>query len=187
MPTRLASSIVRGGMALAGIVEVSMIAARPTPEWRIALYLAAREQSKGRINMFEVNWLAIIAAAVMGFLVGGLWYGPIMGKKWMGAVGLTEEQIKGGNMALIYGGAFAFSLIGSWTLAHTFASYAEYGADLSFFAKVMTAFGVALGFIVPAIGTNYLFSQKGKALFFIDAAYWLLFYIAMGCVHAWIG
>jgi len=52
--------------------------------------------------------------------------------------------------------------------------------------KVMTAFGVALGFIVPAIGTNYLFSQKGKALFLIDAAYWLLFYIAMGLVHAYL-
>ena len=50
----------------------------------------------------------------------------------------------------------------------------------------MTSFGVALGFIVPAIGTNYLFSQKSKALFLIDAGYWLLFYIAMGAVHAYL-
>jgi hypothetical protein len=103
-----------------------------------------------------------------------------MGKKWMGAVGLSEEQIKEGNMGLIYGGAFVFSLVASWTLAHTFASYAQ---DLSLGVKVLTAFGVALGFIVPALGTNYLFSQKGKALFFIDAGYWLLFYTAMGLVH----
>ncbi|RZV35711.1 MAG: DUF1761 domain-containing protein [Sphingomonadaceae bacterium] len=136
--------------------------------------------------MFDVNWLAVVLAALAGFVVGGIWYGPIMGKKWMGAVGLTEEQIKQGNMALIYGGAFAFSLLASWTLAHTFGSYAEAGADLSIFAKVMTAFGVALGFIVPALGTNYLFSQKSKTLFFIDASYWLLFYIAMGLVHAFM-
>jgi len=131
--------------------------------------------------MFDVNWLAIVLAAAAGFVVGGLWYGPIMGKRWMGAVGLTEEQVKEGSMALIYGGAFAFSLLASWTLAHTFASY-DY--ELSFLAKVMTAFGVALGFIIPALGTNYLFSQKSKALFFIDAGYWLLFYIAMGVVHS---
>ena len=93
-----------------------------------------------------------------------------MGKKWMGAVGLTEEQIKEGNMPLIYGGAFLFSLLASWTLAHTFQSYADVGADLSVVAKIMTAFGAALGFIVPAIGTNYLFSQKSKGLFFIDAS-----------------
>lgn len=131
----------------------------------------------------EVNWLAIILAALSGFLVGGIWYGPVMGKKWMGAVGLSEEQIKQANMGVVYGGAFAFSLLASWTLAHTFATYAQ---DLSIPVKIMTAFGVALGFIVPAIGTNYLFSQKSKTLFFIDAAYWLLFYTAMGTVHAFL-
>lgn len=135
------------------------------------------------MNLFDVNWLAVVLAAACGFLVGGIWYGPVMGKKWMGAVGLTEDQIKSGSMGMIYGGAFAFSLLASWTLAHTFATY---GQDFSVMVKVMTAFGVALGFIVPAIGTNYLFSQKGKALFFIDAAYWLLFYIAMGLVHAYL-
>tara|TARA_R110000765_G_scaffold415498_1_gene516658 strand:+ start:130 stop:543 length:414 start_codon:yes stop_codon:yes gene_type:complete len=134
------------------------------------------------MNIFDVNWIAVIVAALAGFLVGGIWYGPVMGKRWMGAVGLTEEQIKEGNMGKIYGGAFAFSLIASWTLAHTFATYA---VDLDFGVKVLTAFGVALGFIVPAIGTNYLFSQKSKTLFFIDAGYWLLFYTAMGVVHAW--
>jgi len=138
------------------------------------------------MNLFDVNWLAILLAAASGFLVGGLWYGPIMGKKWMGAIGLTEEQIHDSknSMALIYGGAFAFSLLASWTLAHTYESYMQ---ELSFTVKVLTAFGVALGFILPAIGTNYLFSQKGKALFFIDAGYWLIFYSVMGSVHAALG
>ena len=133
------------------------------------------------MDLMDVNWIAVVGAAACGFVVGGIWYGPVMGKKWMGAVGLTEEDVQSGNMGLIYGGAFAFSVLASWTLAHTFASY---GAELSFAVKVLTAFGIAIGFIVPAIGTNYLFSQKTKALFFIDATYWLLFYTAMGLVHA---
>ena len=133
------------------------------------------------MSLLAVNWIAVLAAAVMGFVVGGIWYGPIMGKRWMGAVGLSEEEIRSGNMAAIYGGALAFSLLASWTLAHTFTSYATH---LSFSVKILTAVGIAAGFILPAIGTNYLFSQKGKALFFIDAGYWLLFYAAMGAVHA---
>lgn len=135
------------------------------------------------MNILEVNWLAIILAAACGFLVGGIWYGPIMGKKWMGAVGLTEEEIQGGNMGLIYGGAFAFSLIASAMLAHMFFRLGQ----PPFHVKMMMSTGIALGFIIPAIGTNYLFSQKSKALFFIDAGYWLLFYAAMGLVHAWLG
>jgi hypothetical protein len=43
----------------------------------------------------------------------------------MGAVGLSEEDVNAGNMPLICGGAFAFSLLASWTLAHTFASYGQ--------------------------------------------------------------
>ena len=78
--------------------------------------------------LFDVNWLAVVLAALAGFVVGGIWYGPVMGKRWMGAVGLTEEQIKGGSMAAIYGGAFAFSLLASWTLAHTFAKSRPYTA-----------------------------------------------------------
>ncbi|WP_336985774.1 DUF1761 domain-containing protein [Altererythrobacter aquiaggeris] len=134
--------------------------------------------------MFDVNWLTIVLGAAAGFLVGGLWYGPVMGKKWMGAVGLTEEQIKQGNVGLIYGLTFAFSLLASWTLAHTYASYAY---EIGFSGKVMLSWGVAAGFVIPALGTNYLFSQKSKTLFFIDAGYWMLFYLAMGAVHAWLG
>lgn len=136
------------------------------------------------MDIFDVNWLAVVVAAAGGFLIGGIWYGPVMGKKWLGAVGLSEEDIQDGHMGRIYGGAFAFSLLASWTLAHTFATYLT---DLSLLVKTLTGMGVALGFVIPAIGTNYLFSQKTRALFFIDAGYWLLFYTAMGLIHGLMG
>ena len=131
------------------------------------------------MEFYAANWIAIIAAAAAGFVVGGIWYGPVMGKKWMGAVGLTEEDIKSGNMGTIYGTAFVFSLIASTTLAHLLTYFADAGMNTT----ILISVGVAAGFIIPAIGTNYLFSQKSRALFFIDACYWLLFYAAMGLVH----
>ena len=88
------------------------------------------------MNIFDVDWIAVVVAAVMGFVVGGIYYGPLLGKQWMGAVGLTEEEVEQGNMPMIFGGAFAFSLFASWVLAHTFASYAQ---TLSFEVKVLTA------------------------------------------------
>lgn len=136
------------------------------------------------MNIFDVNWIAVFGAALSGFVVGGIWYGPIMGKRWMGAVGISEEEIQEGSTGKLYLGAFVLSVIASWTLAHTFATYA---VELSFTVKVLTAMGVALGFLIPAIGTNYLFSQRSKELFLIDAMYWLLFYLAMGVVHGLLG
>lgn len=136
------------------------------------------------MNILDVNWLAVVLAALAGFVVGGIWYGPIMGKRWMAAIGMTEEDMqnvdKRGGMAKIYGFTFLLSLVASWTLAHVFATYPE----LAFGVMVLTAFGVALGFILPALWTNYLFQGANRSLYLIDGGYWLLFYTAMGCVHA---
>lgn len=127
----------------------------------------------------ELNWLAVLVAGVMGFVVGGIWYGPLMGRKWMAAVGLSEADIQKGHMPTIYGLAFVFSFLASALLAWIFAAFPQ----LDFTGKVVLAAAVALGFIVPAMGTNYLFSQKSMQLLFIDGAYWLLFYLTMGAVH----
>jgi hypothetical protein len=51
----------------------------------------------------------------------------------------------------------------------------------------MISTGVALGFIVPAIATNYLFARKSIGLFAIDAGYWVVFYAAMGTVFMLMG
>ena len=73
----------------------------------------------------EINWLTVMAAAAMGFVVGGIWYGPIMGKRWLAATGLTEEDVQQGHMPSIYGGALIFSIIASAMLAHVYAAYGD--------------------------------------------------------------
>jgi hypothetical protein len=131
------------------------------------------------MGITELSWLTILVAAIMGFVVGGIWYGPIMGRRWLVAVGLTEADVQNGSMPMIYGFAFVLSLIASAMLAWLLSAF----ANLEVFEKILVALGIAAGFIVPAIGTNYLFSQKSRGLFLIDATYWLLFYLAMGTVH----
>ena len=131
------------------------------------------------MGITELSLLTILVAAIMGFVVGGIWYGPIMGQRWLVAVGLTEADVQNGSMPMIYGFAFVLSLIASAMLAWLLSAF----ANLEVFEKILVALGIAAGFIVPAIGTNYLFSQKSRGLFLIDATYWLLFYLAMGTVH----
>ena len=54
----------------------------------------------------QIHWLAMIAAAVAGFAVGGIWYGPLFGKAWMAARGIAKEDTAGMNMPLIFGSTF---------------------------------------------------------------------------------
>ncbi len=132
--------------------------------------------------MANANLLAILVAAATGLLIGGLWYGPLFGKAWMADHGFTQQQLRSGNMLKIYGLTFAFSVLSAVFLGHLLAFF-----DTSARATLMISVGIALGYIIPAIGTNYLLSRKSGKLFAIDAGYWLTFYAAMGSVFMLVG
>lgn len=132
--------------------------------------------------MANANLLAILIVAISGFLVGGLWYGPLFGKIWQREIGLSDEDVKSSNMAKIFGVTFLFSLLSAVFLGHLLAHF-----DTDFYRTMMISTGIALGFVAPAIGTNYLFGRKSGKLFAIDAGYWTVFYAAMGLVFALLG
>ena len=63
------------------------------------------------------NPLAMLVAALSALVVGFIWYNPkVFGKAWQQASGITDEQIKGGNMAKIFGLAFIFAFLLSTAL-----------------------------------------------------------------------
>ena len=132
--------------------------------------------------MANANLLAILVAAAAGFLVGGLWYGPLFGKAWMTENNFAEEELRGANMLKIYGLTFAFSVLSAVFLGHLLAFF-----DANARSTMMISVGIALGYIVPAIGTNYLFARKSGKLFAVDAGYWIVFYAAMGIVFVLLG
>ena len=126
------------------------------------------------------HWLAILAAAVAGFVVGGLWYGPLFGKAWMKARGLSAEELKSGaNMGKIFGATFVLNLIAAFMLDHL---YWTYDAPVGLHHSLVIAGIIGVGFIATSIGVNYLFSRLPRALFLIDAGYWIVMYLVMGAI-----
>jgi len=127
----------------------------------------------------QLHWLGILVAAVAGFAVGGLWYGPLFGKPWMKARGFTPESAKQGvNMPLIFGLTFVLNLVAAAVLDHVFGTYGAIDLGLA----LMVSGGIAIGFVVTSIGVNYLFSRMPRALFLIDAGYWIVIYLVMGAI-----
>jgi hypothetical protein len=133
--------------------------------------------------MANANLLAILIAAVSGFMVGGIWYGPLFGKVWQREIGLSDDEIKNANALKVYGLTFLFSVLSAVMLSHLFIRTGV----TEFHIVMMMSVGIAVGFIVPAIGTNYLFGRKSGKLFAIDAGYWIAFYAAMGLAFALLG
>ena len=55
----------------------------------------------------SVNYFAVLVAALVTFVIGGIWYSPaVFGKAWMQENGFTEESLKNRNMAKIFGLSF---------------------------------------------------------------------------------
>ncbi|MCJ8159549.1 DUF1761 domain-containing protein [Sphingomonas sp. LaA6.9] len=127
--------------------------------------------------MWNFSWIAIVLAALSGFLVGGIWYGPLFLKPWLAAEGKTMEDAKT-HAPTVFGLSFLLNLLSAFILAHVFRTYGDPGVALS----VMIAVGLALGFVVPAFGVNYLFAGRRLSLFLIDAGYWIVAYSLMGLI-----
>ena len=46
--------------------------------------------------LFDTNFdIAVIVAAIVSFIIGGIWYSrPVFGKVWMAALGKTEADME---------------------------------------------------------------------------------------------
>ena len=61
--------------------------------------------------MPAVNWLAVVAAAVSAFLLGGLWYGPLFKNAWCREAGMDPDAPMKSHPAKTFGVAFVLALI----------------------------------------------------------------------------
>ncbi|MDG2002379.1 MAG: DUF1761 domain-containing protein [Novosphingobium sp.] len=128
--------------------------------------------------MWEMNWIAVLLSAGAGFLVGGIWYGPLFGKAWQREQGLSDESIRGVNMPKIFGMVIVLNLFAAFILGHVLATYGQ----PNLFVSTIVGGGIGLGFIATSLGVNYLFALKSFKLFAIDACYWTLVYAVMGAI-----
>jgi Protein of unknown function (DUF1761) len=129
----------------------------------------------------SINYLAVLAAAAATFLVGGLWYSPVMFQRaWMQANNLTEADLAGGGTGKIFGLAFVFAVVMSLNLAmflNAPGTTVTWGAA----AGALTAVWVALG-----IGTVALFERRPAAYTAINGGYWFVALVLMGAIlGAW--
>jgi hypothetical protein len=127
--------------------------------------------------MPEINWLAALAAAVASFVVGGLWYSPaLFGKTWQRESGVTDEQIRNGNPATIYGGALVLSLVA----AGVFALFLGPQPDVGF--ATSAGFAAGLCWVAASLGINYLFERKSMGLFLVYGGYHTVQFTVIGLV-----
>lgn len=129
-----------------------------------------------------IDWIAVLVAGVAGFLVGAVWYSPVLfAKAWQREAGVSDEKLKSGNMGLIFGGALVLAIV-SALVFHLFL-----GANPGL--KFATSAGLAAGlfWVAASFGINYLFERRSLKLFLINGGYHTLEFTAIGAVLGWLG
>ncbi len=125
----------------------------------------------------KLNYLAIGAAAISTFLVGGLWYSPVLfGKAWQKETGLSDETLKQRNPAAVFGPAFVLALLMAFNLA------AFIGPDATPGFAVAAAFAAGFGWVALGMGVTYLFEARSLRLWLIDAGYHVVSFTLMGVI-----
>ncbi len=139
------------------------------------------------MDMNSINWLAVLVAGISAFVLGGVWYSPLLfGKAWMNENKLTEEDVKKGNATKIYGWAFVLSLIMAANLAMFLADTpAECTGNCA--QKTDIVWGTIAGFLAGiwpfcGIAVVGLFEHKSARYIFINGGYLLVALILMGAI-----
>jgi hypothetical protein len=131
--------------------------------------------------MPEVNYLAVALAALSAFLLGGLWYSALFAKPWMAMTGQSEETLKSGNPAIVFGGAFVLNLISAWVLA----MFLKGVPDIAHGAGLGLAAGLC--WVATSLGVTYLFERRPLGLWLINGGYQALQFALMGAIIAAMG
>lgn len=132
--------------------------------------------------MPHINWLAVVAAAISTFVLGGLWYSPaLFGRAWMSVNNLGKTELAKSNMGKIFGLSFVIALVMASNLAAFLAeprTNASWGAAAGFLA--------GFGWVALGIATIALFERRSFKYVLINGGYMTVSFVVMGVIiGAW--
>jgi hypothetical protein len=133
----------------------------------------------------DVNWIAIVVAAIAAFALGALWYSrTLFGRQWMAAHGHTPEKLAAMQSSM--GKTYAFSFITYLIMAMVIALLMGLTGGNSVVQGIVIAVLAWLGFGFTIGLNSNLFSDKPATAFMIDAGYQFVHVIVMGAIiGAW--
>ena len=133
-----------------------------------------------------VNYLAILIAAVAGWLAGAAWY-MSLGKLWVAALGKTQAEMdecrKRPYAWVPFVLVFVTNLVMAWTLAGILGHF----GTLTIKDGAITGALCGFGFVITTMEVNNSFARRDWRLLLIDGGHWLVVLLLMGAIIGAMG
>jgi hypothetical protein len=137
----------------------------------------------------EINIIAVLVAAIIPNALGALYYGFLFEKPWLKSFGMTAEDLKGRNEAVIYGLAFVMSFIVAFFLNFVIAMVhkdVNKAGDLIFASHNTFGHGflhgslLAFTLVAPVIVSLGLFHKNTGKNILLNVVFWIICFGLMG-------
>ena len=131
----------------------------------------------------DINYLAVVGAAVASMIIGFLWYGPLFGNQWKKLMNFTDKSMKKMTPVQAMIGGFISTLIMSYILAH----FIDYTQAATFMDGAVAGIWLWLGFIATVQIGSVLWEGKPLKLYAINTLHYLVTLVIMGGILAvWV-
>jgi len=128
--------------------------------------------------MFEhVNWIAVIGAAIAGFAINAIWYGPLFGARWARLIGVDPNAPGGPPLAPILAVNMVMNLVGATALAVLVTAFPQDAATAAFVGALVW---VASGLVLKL--NDLTFARRPVGLFYIDSIGHLVTLVVMAVI-----
>ncbi len=135
------------------------------------------------IILSSVNYLAVIVSAIAAMVLGALWYGPLFGKSWMSASGMTDKKLKEMKSKGM-GKSYVLNFISTLVMAYILALFVGITGATTAMAGIALSFWIWLGFMATLTLGSVLWEGRSAKLYFLNNAYNLISLAVMGAILA---
>lgn len=129
----------------------------------------------------QVNYWAVLVVGIVMFLLGGLWYSPVLfAKRWTALIGKSEEELKKASAPI----NFAFVLVAELVTAFVLAVIVGWAGTTTASGGATVGFLCWLGLAGATSFMTYVLSARSVALWTIDSGYSLVSLLIGGVILA---
>ncbi len=132
----------------------------------------------------DINYWAVLVAAVANMVLGFLWYGYIFGKPWARMMGYTKEKMEEMKKKGGMGKSYLLMFIGTLLMNYIFSYFIGYAQAATITAGLLLGVMVWLGFFVTTMIGSVLWEGKPVALYILNVGYHLVNLLISGAILA---
>src|SRR3989338_2061123 len=133
-----------------------------------------------------INYLAVLAAAALYMVIGGLGYSPLLFQKmWLKWANINMKDMKKMRFTAVQAMSMAAGM--SLILAYVLAHFVDYAGATTVAGGLAAGFWIWLGFVATFTANDVFFQNGSPKVYALNNAYYLISLLLMGVVLAvWV-